>query len=302
MKILTKSVEMQKWSAQKRCDSRSIGFVPTMGALHEGHLALARRARNENDLFVASIFVNPTQFGASEDFGKYARPFARDCELLSACGCDALFAPEEAAMYPNRASLSTRLQSESNAQTPTAQTPSAQTWVEVSRLGEIWEGAIRPGHLRGVATIVTKLFGLTNPTRAYFGEKDFQQLKIIEHLVRDLFFSVEIVACETVRENDGLALSSRNAYLSEEERRIAPTLFRALQAGVGAAKNGERDVAQLGCVIEQVCASEPQIQIQYLAIVERETLEPLQTLSEKPARALIAAKIGTTRLIDNVAI
>ena len=291
MEIIGSVGAMQNWTMARRCENKTIGFVPTMGALHEGHLALARHARSENDVLVASIFVNPTQFAPGEDFEKYARPFERDCALLESCGCDVVFAPTAEEMYPSlRAPSSTR-----NA-------PMAQTVVEVLRLSEIWEGAIRPGHLRGVATIVAKLFHLTNPTRAYFGEKDYQQLKIIEHMTRDLCFDLEIVPCETVRETDGLALSSRNAYLNAAERRSASVLSRALRSGIEAAKNGERDVAQLGCIIEQVCASEPSVQLQYIAIVDSETLEPLQTLGENPARVLIAAKIGTTRLIDNMAI
>lgn len=284
MEIISSVHAMQRWTMARRCDQKTIGFVPTMGALHEGHLELARRARRENDVFVASIFVNPTQFAPGEDFDKYARPFERDCELLQSCGCDLVFAPTAEEMYPSEKS-STR----------------SATIVEVLRLSEIWEGAIRPGHLRGVATIVTKLFHIVHATRAYFGEKDYQQLKIVERLVRDLCFDLEIVPCETVRESDGLALSSRNAYLSEDERRVAPTLYRAMQVGVEAARNGERDVAQLGCIIEQVCASASQLSVQYIAIVDAQTLEPLQTLNES-ARILIAAKLGTTRLIDNMAI
>lgn len=303
MEIIRTPQEMQNWAARQRCDSRTsgqkVGFVPTMGALHEGHLTLARRARQECDIFVASIFVNPTQFGPGEDFVSYARPFERDCDLLRDCGCDILFAPDADAMYPAPASLqttsSTRSQAANKMSTP-------QTWVEVSSLGEIWEGAVRPGHLRGVATIVSKLFNLVRPTHAYFGEKDYQQLKVIQHLVRDLCFDIEIVPCATVREADGLAMSSRNARLSEEERASATVLSRALRAGIERAQQGERDVAQLGRVVQNVCAQESAVQIQYIAIVEGETLAPLQTLGDVPARILIAARLGSTRLIDNMAI
>lgn len=294
MEIISSVRAMQKWTMARRCENKTIGFVPTLGALHEGHLALARRARQENDVLVASIFVNPTQFAPGEDFDKYARPFERDCEMLKNVGCDVLFAPTSEEMYPEESTSSTR--SGENVKS------SAQTVVEVLRLSEIWEGAIRPGHLRGVATVVTKLFVIANPTRAYFGEKDYQQLKIVEHLARDFCFEVEIVPCETIRESDGLALSSRNAYLDESERRVAPVLFRALQAGVEAAHNGERDVAQLVCMVERICGGEPQISLQYIAIVDAQTLEPLQTLNENAARVLMAAKLGTTRLIDNVEI
>ncbi len=296
MEIIRSAREMQRWTMARRCDNKTIGFVPTMGALHEGHLALARRAQRENDVFVASVFVNPTQFAPGEDFEKYARPFERDCQLLQSCGCDVVFAPSAEEMYPaSHSQLSTRNDVSHSAN-------NVQTIVEVLQLSEVWEGAIRPGHLRGVATIVIKLFHLTNPSRAYFGEKDYQQLKVIEHMVRDLWLDVEIVPCETIRESDGLALSSRNAYLNAAQRQSATILSRALQAGIDAAKNGERDVKRLNSVIEQVCLSEPQLQIQYIAIVNSETLEPLETLNEHPARVLIAAKIGTTRLIDNMAI
>jgi len=302
MEIIRTPQEIQSWAARQRCDSRTsgqtVGFVPTMGALHEGHLTLARRARRECDVFVSSIFVNPTQFGPGEDFQKYARPFERDCELLRSCGCDVLFAPDADTMYPAQSSerqSSTRIETSHAILTP-------QTWVEVSSLGEIWEGAVRPGHLRGVATIVTKLFNLVRPTHAYFGEKDYQQLKVIEHLVRDLCFDIQIVPCATIREADGLALSSRNAYLTEEERSSATVLCRALQAGIAEAQAGERDVAQLGRVMQNICAQESVIQIQYIAIVDSETLAPLEMLGNVPARILIAVRLGSTRLIDNMAV
>jgi pantoate--beta-alanine ligase len=302
MEIIRTPQQMQNWAARQRCDSRTsgqtVGFVPTMGALHEGHLTLARRARQECDVFVASIFVNPMQFGAGEDFGAYARPFERDCELLRLCGCDVLFAPDADAMYPAQ----TNTQSSSTRSEDLRAMPAPQTWIEVSSLGEIWEGAVRPGHLRGVATIVTKLFNLVRPTHAYFGEKDYQQLKVVQHLVRDLCFDIEIVPCETIREADGLAMSSRNAYLSAEERASATVIYRALRAGVEQAQAGEHDVAQLGRVMQNVCAQEQGLHVQYIAIVESETLAPLQTLEDIPARILIAARIGSTRLIDNMAI
>lgn len=302
MEIIRTPQEMQNWATRQRCNSgtsgQTVGFVPTMGALHEGHLTLARRARQECDVFAASIFVNPTQFGPGEDFGTYARPFERDCELLRSCGCDVLFAPDADAMYPvqlNHQPSSTRSEAVQTMATP-------QTWVEVSSLGEIWEGAVRPGHLRGVATVVSKLFNLVRPTRAYFGEKDYQQLKVVQHLVRDLCFDIEIVPCPTIREADGLAMSSRNTYLSEEERASATILHRALRAGVEHAQNGEHDVAQLGRVMQNVCAQEQELHVQYIAIVDGETLAPLETLGNVPARILIAARLGSTRLIDNMAI
>lgn len=297
MEIIRTPREMQTWTAQKRCENQTVGFVPTMGALHDGHLTLARRAREECDFVVASIFVNPTQFGPKEDFATYARPFERDCELLRAVGCDVLFAPENAAMYPALQMASAK------SSAPESSTRSVETFVEVAHFSGIWEGAIRPGHLRGVATIVTKLFNLVRPHRAYFGEKDFQQLKVIEHLSRDLFFDLEIVPCETVRESDGLARSSRNANLSAAERDRAPILYRALQSGVEMARGGERDVSKLEAKMREICAQEPQISLQYLAIVDAQTLVQSTLLGESPAhRVLVAARLGRTRLIDNVAI
>ena len=264
-----------------RCQNLSIGFVPTMGALHEGHIALFRRARAENQKFVASIFVNPTQFLKGEDLEKYPRPFERDCSLLEQAGCDSLFFPAPEAMYQSNAS----------------------TMVEVESLSTQWEGASRPGHFRGVATIVAKLFNLVRAHRAYFGEKDFQQLKIIEALSRDLNFDVEVVACATVREADGLALSSRNEYLNRVERAAAPVIFRALQAAQTAVQDGEYSAVRLTQVIQETLRNEPLIVEEYSAIVDSNSLEPLEVLDpKKPARALIAARAGSTRLIDNVAL
>ncbi|HEX8549965.1 MAG TPA: pantoate--beta-alanine ligase [Abditibacteriaceae bacterium] len=278
MKIIKSPQEMQSWSRGRACEGKKLGFVPTMGALHAGHLALCERAKQENDGFAASIFVNPTQFGANEDLKKYPRPFERDCELLQDLGCEVLFAPETDAMY---------------------QKGGTQTWVEVARLGEVWEGVVRPGHLRGVATVVAKLFNIVQPARAYFGEKDFQQLKVIEHLARDLNFSVEIVPCETVREADGLALSSRNAYLAPDEREAALFLSQALFAARDMAQNGERDAMKLGATMQEICERSALVAVQYIAVVEEETLAQLETLQEH-ARALIAARVGSTRIIDNI--
>jgi pantoate--beta-alanine ligase len=240
--------------------------------------------------FVASIFVNPLQFGASEDLGRYPRPFERDCELLREAGCDALFAPTVQEMY-------------GNAQLAGGHAPQGvpHTFVEVAVLGDVWEGVTRPGHLRGVATVVAKLFNIIGPTASYFGEKDYQQLKVIEQMVRDLNFSTEIVPVPTVREADGLALSSRNAYLNAEERRAATALYRALSQAAQMAQNGERNVAELGRTMQAICDAETLVSVQYITIVEPQTLAPLHTL-EGPARILIAARVGNTRLIDNLAI
>ncbi len=277
---------MQERAQSWRCQGRAVGLVPTMGALHQGHLSLVRRARRENERVVASVFVNPTQFAPHEDLSRYPRPFEHDRDLLEASGVDVLFAPTPLGMY-GVPSLEEWLRS-------------AHASVEVSRLGEMWEGAARPGHLRGVATVVAKLFNVCGPTRAYFGEKDFQQLRVIERMVADLLFPLAVVAAPTVREPDGLALSSRNAYLTPEERGAAPVLFRAMQEGARLASHGERDVAVLGRAMQQLIEAEPRASLQYLAIVEPSGLEPLQIL-EAPgaARVLVAARLGSTRLIDN---
>ena len=283
MEILTQPAAMHALCANWNCAGQSVGLVPTMGALHAGHLELCRRARAENARFVATIFVNPTQFGPHEDLSNYPRPLERDYELLRARGCDAVFAPAVTAMYGAREN-------------------GGGTWVNVSPLDEMWEGVTRPGHVRGVATVVTKLFNITRPTRAYFGEKDFQQLRVVQQLVRDLNFSLEIVPVATWREADGLALSSRNAHLNAEERAAAPALYRALQIGVEMASGGERDVAAIGVAIGEVLATEPLLRPQYVAVVDDQTLHSLQTLDGAPARLIAAVFAGETRLIDNVAI
>lgn len=291
MQIIESPREMQMLCAQWRCEQQSIGFVPTMGALHEGHLDLCRRARRDHQKFVASIFVNPLQFGVSEDLGKYPRPFERDCKLLEEVGCDALFAPPESEMY-------------GQAQLTHGHAPPGvpNTFVEVTVLGEVWEGVARPGHMRGVTTVVSKLFNIVGPDAAYFGEKDYQQLKVIERMTSDLNFPTQIVPVPTVREADGLALSSRNAYLNAEERQAATALYRALTRAAEMAKNGQRDVAVLGREMHKICEAEPLVTIQYITIVDAETLAPIRVLEGNPARAMIAARVGNTRLIDNLAI
>ncbi|MDF2440291.1 MAG: pantoate--beta-alanine ligase [Abditibacteriota bacterium] len=286
MEIIQTPQEMQQLSSRWKCEGHSIGFVPTMGALHAGHLALGRRAREENSRFVASLFVNPLQFGVNEDLSKYPRPFEEDCQMLRDAGCDALFAPSAETMY----GISTH---EASLHVP-------HTYVEVAMLGEVWEGVVRPGHLRGVATVVAKLFNIVLPQRAYFGEKDFQQLRVIEQMVQDLNFPITIVPVETVREADGLALSSRNAYLSAEERAAAQVLSRALCEGVARARAGESDAAQLGVHMQQILDAKPQIYVQYLTVVDANTLDSLAHLDGRPARILIAARVGQTRLIDNM--
>lgn len=286
MRILEEPEEVYALSQGWRRDGLVVGFVPTMGDMHEGHLSLARAARDGCDVFVASIFVNPLQFGEADDLAKYARPFDRDCRLLREVGCDAVFAPSVEAIYG----------------APSSGGGSDQTFVEVERLGDILEGEARPGHFRGVATVVAKLFNIVVPHRAYFGEKDYQQLKLIERMVRDLFFDVEIVACPTVREEDGLAMSSRNSRLRPEEREAAAVLPRALREAAALAQSGEREAARLLGAMRASCETEELVELQYAAVVDAETLEPLAHLDGRPARALISASVGGTHLIDNAAL
>jgi pantoate--beta-alanine ligase len=287
MQIVDTPEAMQSLSRSWRGDGELVGFVATMGALHDGHLSLARAAREQCDRCVASIFVNPLQFEAQEDLEKYERPFDRDCRLLREVGCDAVFAPSVEAMYGART---------------TGSSYSARTFVEVEGLGDVLEGKTRPGHFRGVATIVAKLFNIVGPQRAYFGEKDYQQLKVIEQMVHDLFLDVEIVPCSTVREEDGLAMSSRNARLTPDERKAATVLSRALCEGVTLARDGERNAARLVEIIRALCEPQPLVDVQYVAVVDAETLEPMTELDELPVRALIAASVGGTHLIDNMAL
>jgi pantoate--beta-alanine ligase len=258
--------------------ARPIGVVPTMGALHAGHLALARRAREENATVVLTIFVNPTQFLPHEDFNRYPRPIERDLELSEAVGVDVVFHPSVDEVYP----------------------PGFTTTVTVERLSRRWEGEQRPGHFTGVATVVTRLLNLTRADRAYFGEKDYQQLQIVRRLVADLALPVEIVGCPTVRDADGLALSSRNSYLAPDERERALALSRALAEAAALAEAGERDVATLEQRMRQVVVAAG-LSPDYLAIVDPETLEPLSTL-DQPARALGAVRLGNVRLIDNLVV
>ncbi len=286
MKIIETPQEMRALSRLWRREGRTVGFVPTMGALHEGHLSLARMARVQNDVFVASIFVNPLQFGSQEDLDKYERPFERDGRLLEQAGCDVLFAPSTEAMYGGRGERG----------------GGSQTVVEVGQIGGVLEGAVRPGHFRGVATIVAKLFNVVAPRRAYFGEKDYQQLKVIQQMVRDLFFDVEVVGGPTVREPDGLAMSSRNARLTPEEREASATLYRVLLEGASVAEGGERSAKVLVEEMRRVCEAHPLIELRYVAVVDAETLEPICELDGRTARALIAASVGGTHLIDNLAL
>lgn len=254
-----------------------VGLVPTMGYLHEGHISLARRARQECQSVIATIFVNPTQFGPNEDLSRYPRNLEGDLKLLEAAGVDLVWTPTPEDMYP----------------------PNFQTWVEVETLTRPLEGSMRPGHFRGVTTIVSKLFNATRPDKAYFGQKDAQQVAVIRQMTRDLSYPIEIVVCPTLREPDGLAMSSRNTYLNPEERRAAPVLFRALNAAKVAHANGERNAEALRCLMRETLASEPLAQPQYVSCADYDTLAELETLSGKTLLSL-AVYMGKTRLIDNI--
>jgi len=263
--------------AERRA-GKSIGLVPTMGYLHEGHLSLIRRARAECDFVVVSIFVNPLQFGPQEDYNTYPRDLNRDTRLAAEAGADVIFHPTPEEMYP----------------------AGFQTHVEVEKLSQGLCGAFRPGHFRGVATVVTKLFNIVGPDRAYFGEKDAQQLAIIRRMVRDLNLDVEIVPMPIVRESDGLALSSRNTYLSPAERRAATVLYRALVYGRDLIAAGERDGLRVRDAVRRTLESEPLVsRIDYVAVVDPDTLEEKTTLSGSVMLA-VAAYIGKVRLIDNI--
>jgi pantoate--beta-alanine ligase len=254
-----------------------LGFVPTMGYLHDGHLSLVRRARAECGSVIVSIYVNPTQFGPREDLAKYPRDLQRDLQLLEAEGVDLVWTPSDETMYPD----------------------GYQTWVEVEKITKVLEGAIREGHFRGVATVVSKLFNATLPEKAYFGQKDAQQAVVMRRMTRDLNFPIEIVVCPTVREPDGLAMSSRNIYLNPEERKAAVILSQGLFKAVEAFKNGEHEAALLRKAVIETIAGESKVNVQYISCVDPDTL---QEQEGKVNRALIslAAMVGKTRLIDNV--
>jgi pantoate--beta-alanine ligase len=273
--VVIKSLqEMRNYSDKVLQSGKSLGFVPTMGALHVGHRSLIERARAENDVVVVSIYVNPTQFGPEEDFSRYPRTFEADEKMCAEVGADAIFAPDT--MYG----------------------PDARTFVEVGELGDVLCGISRPGHFRGVATVVAKLLNIIRPHRAYFGRKDAQQLLIIETIVRDLNLGCDIIGCEIVRDKDGLATSSRNRYLSPAERRKALSIHKALLHCRHQIERGERDAMKLLEGMAELLEQEPDIEIDYVALVDAHTLEDLKTL-QGDVLAAIAAKVGTTRLIDN---
>jgi pantoate--beta-alanine ligase len=276
MQVLSTIQEMRAACRAVRQRGQSLGLVPTMGALHAGHIALVRAARGQCDVVAASVFVNPTQFGPNEDFAKYPRTFEQDCALLRAEGVALVFAPQPEEMYPAGVS----------------------TFVEVECVGDRLDGASRPGHFRGVATIVAKLFHIVGPDKAFFGQKDAAQVAVLRSMVRDLNFDLELVVCPTVREPDGLALSSRNRYLSASDRARALVLSRALDVIAASYRAGEKDVARLLEAGRGVMATEQEVRIDYFAIVDWETLLPL-TEARAGALAAVAAHVGSTRLIDN---
>ncbi|MBI3087545.1 MAG: pantoate--beta-alanine ligase [Candidatus Omnitrophica bacterium] len=277
MRVLKQARQMSLTAQALRRQARSVGFVPTMGALHDGHLSLIRAARRQTQVVVASIFVNPLQFGPGEDYERYPRDLRRDLNLAKAAGCDLMFAPHVSQIYPS----------------------GACTIVEVEGLGEQLEGASRPGHFRGVATVVATLFNLVQPTIAYVGQKDFQQAIIIQRLVKDLALPVQVRVLPTVREADGLAMSSRNAYLNTEERRQASALYQALSAAKEHLRRGERGAQRLVESMREVLDRCPLLRVDYLAVVNAKTLEPL-TEARGSVALLGAVHVGTTRLIDNV--
>ncbi len=274
MKVIKKIDEMKRLRLKL---PEPVGFVPTMGYLHEGHLSLVRQARAKNQSVIVSIFVNPTQFGLQEDFGSYPHDAERDLALLEKEKVDVVFMPSANEMYP----------------------PQFNSWVVVDKLAQRLEGASRPDHFRGVATIVTKLFNIAQPTRAYFGQKDAQQLAVIKKMVSDLAMNLEIVALPTMREPDGLTKSSRNIYLNHKERQAATVLYRALTLAQKLWSRGERDAERLRQKMTSLLKKEPLAEIDYVSIVNPETLDELDKVTS-PALVSLAVKIGKTRLIDNV--
>jgi pantoate--beta-alanine ligase len=277
MKIVGQIPAVRAESRAARADGRRVGFVPTMGALHQGHLSLVRAAKAQADLVIVSIFVNPTQFGPNEDLARYPRPFEKDRALLEQEGVDVLFAPAVEEMYPN----------------------GAVTYVTVEGMSERLCGRSRPGHFRGVTTVVSKLFHIVEPDVAFFGQKDAAQLAIIRRMTQDLNFPVEIMGCPIVREPDGLAMSSRNSYLDPGQRKAALVLNRALTQMAENFRAGERGIANLLAAGKQVLLEEPGARLDYLEIVDPDSLDPISDFS-KPALVAVAAFVGNTRLIDNV--
>ncbi len=274
MKVLYEIAEIRKW---RRKASGSVGFVPTMGYLHEGHIELVRRARAENKHVVVSIFVNPTQFGPQDDYATYPRDPERDQSLLKEEKVDAIFLPDADEIYP----------------------PQCSTWVDMDKVTGQLEGAFRPGHFRGVATVVAKLFNIVEPTRAYFGQKDAQQLVVIKKMVSDLNMNIAVVEVPTVREMDGLAMSSRNVHLDPDERDSAVVLYKALITALSLWEKGERKAEPIRREMTALIRSEPRATIDYVSVADAETLEELEEI-DRTALVSLAVRIGKTRLIDNI--
>jgi pantoate--beta-alanine ligase len=277
VKLIPTIAEMKAACRHLTASGKTLGFVPTMGALHEGHLSLVRASKSRANITAVSIFVNPLQFGPTEDLDNYPQSLERDSQLLEALGVDLLFLPSVEEMYPR----------------------GAKTYVLVEELSDRLDGASRPGHFRGVATVVTKLFEIVRPDVAFFGQKDAAQVAVLRKLVNDLNLDVELVVCPTVREKDGLAMSSRNAYLRPEQRKQALALYRSLMRVQAAADQGERDAAKLIEIGKQVIAEEQGARLDYFAIVGPDTLDPVAEAGHG-ALVAVAAYIGTTRLIDNI--
>jgi len=280
MEIINRRARMSSLTRKLRRENKTIGFVPTMGALHAGHLSLVEEARQMCDIVIVSIFVNPAQFNEAADFNEYPRDLTADAELLTEYQVDYIFAPEEQEIYVENFS----------------------TYVYVENLTETLEGASRPGHFRGVATVVTILFNTIRPDYAFFGQKDAQQVAVIKRLTKDLGFDTEIVVGRTVREESGLAMSSRNARLSPEERQKASIIYQALRKAKIAVKEGERNAARLAEIVREKIATEPFAQIDYVAVVDNETLEPIEKITDNAALIAVAVRFGNTRLIDNTVV
>src|SRR6185503_11329063 len=281
MEIINRRQRMSSVARKIRRDQdRTIGLVPTMGALHEGHLALVREARRMCDFVVVSVFVNPAQFGPAEDYEHYPRDLTKDTALLTDYNVDYIFAPTAEEMYPK----------------------GFCTYVNVSGLSKLLEGESRPGHFRGVATVVSILLNTVRPDFAFFGQKDAQQSVIIKRMVRDLAFDSEIVVLPTVREDSGLAISSRNLYLDEEQQRSAAVIHRALKQAKENFKKGERHASKLADIVRSTIETEPRVRVDYVSVVDGETLEKLDRIDERPTLIVVAAYVGKTRLIDNIVI
>ncbi len=277
MEIINRKQRMASLARKLRRENKTIGFVPTMGALHEGHLKLIEEARQMCDVVIVSIFVNPAQFNDKKDLEKYPRDLPSDAALLTEYRVDYIFAPDEAEIYPEGFS----------------------TYVYVENLTETLEGASRPGHFRGVATVVTILFNTIRPDFAFFGQKDAQQVAVIKRLTTDLGFDTEIVVIPIVREESGLAMSSRNRLLPDDERKRASIIYKALRQAKLAAKEGERNAAVLADIVRKTIETEPLAQVDYVAVVDNETLEPVEKVGENPVLIAVAARFANVRLIDN---